>query len=67
MRKPLFAVTEHNLRLWSKIAVISNDNALQVAFKWAHRWKALLFIDEADNFVIRDETRPSDLFMGKSA
>jgi len=64
MRRPLFTVSEHNLRIWSKTAGISNDNALQHAFKWAHRWKALMFIDEADNFVIRNKSLTSDLFMG---
>lgn len=65
LRKPLFALSEVDLKLWGKIAGVSNDNALQYAFKWAHRWRALMFFDEADNLIIRNPNWTSDLFTGK--
>jgi hypothetical protein len=65
MKRPLFAISEHNLQLWSKSEGFSYDNALQHAFKCAHRWKALMFIDEADNFVIRNPRLTDVIFMGK--
>jgi hypothetical protein len=66
MRKPLLAISEQNLTLWSENTAYAFDNSLQHAFKCACRWKALLFIDEADNFVVRNQGEASGgLFMGQ--
>jgi hypothetical protein len=63
-KSPLFVISEQDLKLWSESGDYSYDYSLQHAFKCAYKWKALLFIDEADNFVIRND---NSYFMGKFA
>ena len=54
MKRPLFAISEQDLKRSSESNDHSDDNSLKHAFRCAYKWRALLFIDEADNFVIRN-------------
>jgi hypothetical protein len=54
---------------WRGSTYLSLDKRMQCTFKWAHRWNALLFFDEADTFIIKNEDprfNRSDIRMGMS-